>query len=50
MGKASYSQVMWVLPDVFGLFSNDVGSFSDNLGSGRLLVKLVPEASRGYTD
>jgi hypothetical protein len=29
---ASYSQGMWVLPDVRGLFSNNVGSFFDNVG------------------
>jgi hypothetical protein len=38
-----HSQRMWVLPDVFGLFSRHVAS-------GALLVKMVSEASRGYLD
>jgi hypothetical protein len=34
MSKANCSHRIWVQPDVLGLFSVGVGSFSDNVGSG----------------
>jgi hypothetical protein len=37
MSMPNYSQGMWVQPDVFGLFSVSVGSFSDNPGLGTIV-------------
>jgi hypothetical protein len=41
MSKVNRSQVMWAPPDVLGLFSGSVGSFSDNLGLGRVIFSFL---------
>jgi hypothetical protein len=40
MSIVNRSQVMWAPPDVFGLFSGSVGSFSDNLGLGGVIFSF----------
>jgi hypothetical protein len=40
MSKANRSQVTWVQPDVFGLFSLSVGSFSANVGLSAIIFSL----------
>jgi hypothetical protein len=40
MSIANYSQGTWVEPDVLGLFSGSVGSFSDNVGLGRAIFSV----------
>jgi hypothetical protein len=37
----SCSHRRWAEPDVCGFFSNIVGSFSDNVGWGRVLFSLT---------
>jgi hypothetical protein len=43
MSKANRSQIEWVQPDVCGLFSVSVGSFSANVGSWPNGIKLASE-------
>ena len=37
MSQANRSHIMWVQPDVLGLFSVSVSSFSDNVGLSALI-------------
>jgi hypothetical protein len=40
MSKAHRFHRMWVQPDVFGLFSGSVGSFSDNVGLSAIIFSV----------